>query len=80
MAENAFTVSGKKKECCIATARLNCVCAAALHEIGKLTSPSRSSAARAIVCSAGAISAEMKSSRATRERVMTRLVPLTRGG
>src|SRR5262245_32216820 len=40
MAVNAFTVSGKKNECSIATARLNCVCALALHEIGKLTSPS----------------------------------------
>jgi len=46
MAVNAFTVSGKKKECCIATARLNCCCAAGLHEIGRLTSPSRSSFAR----------------------------------
>ena len=43
----AFTVSGKKNECSIATARLNCVCAAALHEIGKLTSPNFSSWARA---------------------------------
>jgi hypothetical protein len=49
MAANAFTVSGKKKECCIATARLNCVCAAGLQEIGKLTSPNRSSFARATV-------------------------------
>jgi hypothetical protein len=46
-AVNAFTVSGKKNECSIATARLNCICAAALHEIGKLTSPNFSSWARA---------------------------------
>jgi len=47
MAVNAFIVSGKKNECSMATARLNCVCALALHEIGKLTSPSFSSCARA---------------------------------
>src|ERR1700722_17960760 len=46
-AVNAFTVSGKKNECSIATARLNYICAAALHEIGKLTSPNFSSWARA---------------------------------
>src|SRR6266545_3968893 len=45
-AVNAFTVSGKKNECSIATARLNCVWAAALQEIGKLTSPNFSSWAR----------------------------------
>jgi hypothetical protein len=49
MAVNAFTVSGKKKECAMATARLNCVCAAGLQEIGKLTSPNRSSFARTTV-------------------------------
>jgi hypothetical protein len=48
MAVNAFIVSGKKNECSMATARLNCVCAVALQEIGKLTSPSRSSFARAV--------------------------------
>src|SRR5579862_2565696 len=47
MAVNSFTVSGKKNECSIATARLNCCCAAGLQEIGKLTSPNRSSLARA---------------------------------
>src|SRR5262245_34749909 len=39
-AVNAFTVSGKKKECSSATARSNCCCAAAVQETGKWTFPS----------------------------------------
>src|SRR5262249_11068731 len=49
-AVQAFTVSGKKNECSMATARLNCVCAAALQEMGKLTRPNFSSCASAAGC------------------------------
>src|ERR1043166_2898021 len=49
-AVKAFTVSGKKNECSMATARLNCVCAAALQEMRKLTRPNFSSCAWAAGC------------------------------
>src|SRR6185436_13848390 len=44
MALNAFTVSGKKNECCMASARSNCFCASAEHEVLKSTRPSCSGA------------------------------------
>src|SRR5215813_7963261 len=40
MAENAFTVSGKKNECSMASARSNCFCASAEHDVLKSTRPS----------------------------------------
>ena len=42
IAENAFTVSGKKNEWSIARARSNCCCASGVHEVWKRTRPSPS--------------------------------------
>src|SRR6266699_239432 len=39
--------SGNQNECSMATARSNCVCASALHEVAKCTSPSLSAS---VVC------------------------------
>ena len=79
-AVNAFTVSGKKNECSMATARLNCICAVALQEIGKSTSPSRSSFARAVPGLSSAISAKTKSTDAVGERAITSPVSSVPGG
>jgi hypothetical protein len=40
IAVKAFTVSGKKNECNIASARSNCFCASGEHEVLKCTRPS----------------------------------------
>src|SRR6266545_7228511 len=40
IAVKAFTVSGKKNECSIASARSNCFCASGEHEVLKRTWPS----------------------------------------
>src|ERR1043166_3681413 len=81
-AANAFTVSGKKNECSIATARLNCACAAALHETGKLTSPSFSSCARAAGCPSTTTRAEVNSTHDRRMRAMafSSIGPFDRNG
>src|SRR5262245_30269947 len=48
MAENTFTVSGKKNECSIASARSKCCCASGVHDVLKCTRPNVSSAG--LVC------------------------------
>src|SRR2546426_6166733 len=40
IAVKAFTVSGKKNECCMASARSNCFCASGVHDVLKSTPPS----------------------------------------
>src|SRR2546426_671493 len=40
IAENALIVSGKKNECCMASARSNCFCASGVHDVLKSTPPS----------------------------------------
>src|SRR5919198_857260 len=40
MAEKALMVSGKKNECCIASARSNCFCASGEHDVLNSTRPS----------------------------------------
>src|ERR1043166_4188853 len=40
IAENALIVSGKKKECSVASARSNCFCASGEHEVLNSTRPS----------------------------------------
>jgi hypothetical protein len=40
MAVKAFMVSGKKKECSMASARSNSFCASGVHEVLKCTRPS----------------------------------------
>src|SRR5712664_1017377 len=40
VAENALIVSGKKNECCMASARSNCFCASGEHDVLKSTRPS----------------------------------------
>src|SRR5205814_5751420 len=39
IAVKAFTVSGKKNECSIASARSNCFCASGVHDVLKSTRP-----------------------------------------